>query len=293
MKKIVIAGGTGFIGSYLADKFNKSGYKVLTVSRNPEFITWKPIDLQEAFEGAELIINLAGKSINCRLNEVNRKEIIDSRINTTMWIGNAILACKNPPKLWINASAAGIYRPSLEHSMTEDENELGNDFLAEVVKKWEKVFFEFKTPGTRQIALRTSVVLGRNGGALQPLILLGKLGLAGKQGKGNQMFSWIHLEDYFKTLLFLTENESINGIINCTSPDPVSNTLLMEALRKMLHVPFGIPAPEFAIKLGTKLIGIDSGLILNSSFISPKRLLDNGFKFSFPSIEFALDNLLK
>ena len=293
MKKVVIAGGTGFIGSYLANRFEESGYSVLIVSRNPEHVSWKPIDLQEAFEGAELLINLAGKSINCRHNEVNRKAILDSRISTTRWIGNAVLACNVPPKLWINASAAGIYKPSINHGMTEDESKLGSDFLAEVVGKWEKAFFGFHLNETRQVALRTSVVLGKTGGALNPLVLLTRIGLGGKQAKGTQIFSWIHEEDYFRILLFLMENESIQGIINCTSPDPVSNKYFMHELRKTIGMPVGIPAPEFAIKIGAKVIGTEPELILNSSFVVPKRLLDVGFEFSYPDIAKALKDLLK
>ena len=293
MKKVVIAGGTGFIGSYLANRFEESGYSVLIVSRNPEHVSWKPIDLQEAFEGAELLINLAGKSINCRHNEVNRRAILDSRISTTRWIGNAVLACNKPPKLWINASAAGIYKPSTKHAMTEDESKLGSDFLAEVVGKWEKVFFGFHLNVTRQVALRTSVVLGKNGGALQPLVLLTRIGLGGKQSTGTQIFSWIHLEDYFRILLFLLENESIHGIINCTSPDPVTNQYFMQELRKTIGMPVGIPAPGFAIRIGAKIIGTEPELILNSSYVIPKRLLDAGFEFTYTDLYKALENLLK
>lgn len=292
MKKVVIAGGTGFIGSYLAVRFQESGFKVLIVSRNPAHISWKPIDLLEAFEGAELVINLAGKSINCQHNAKNKKAIIESRISTTLWIGNAILACVNPPKLWINASATGIYRPSLLDSMTEDETELGGDFLADVVRKWEKTFFAFKFNKTRQVALRTSVVLGRNGGALKPLAMLSRLGLGGKQGDGKQIFSWIHVEDYYRIMLFLLENTALKNVINCTSPQPVSNMDFMRILRKTLHISFGIPAPEFAIYFGAKLIGTEPKLILNSVNVLPKRLIEANYPFAFPEIKNALENLL-
>lgn len=292
MKKVVIAGGTGFIGSYLLKRFQESGYTVLIVSRLPGHVSWKPIELEEAFNGADMVLNLAGKSINCQHNDENKKAIIESRINTTLWIGNAVLASANPPKLWINASATGIYKPSFNHAMTEDEKELGTDFLAKVIKKWEKAFFGFQIPETRQIALRTSVVLGRNGGALKPLILLGRFGLGGKQGDGKQMFSWIHVEDYFRILLFLLENNSIQGVLNCTSPESVSNAEFMDSIRKILRMPIGIPAPEFAIKLGAKLIGTEPELILNSSFVVPKRLMEAGFQFTFPSSDKALEDLL-
>ena len=293
MKKVVVAGGSGFIGSYLANRFVETGYQVLIISRDAHHVSWKPIDLTESFEGAEMVINLAGKSINCLHNDENKKAILDSRINTTIWIGNAIVSCKNPPKLWINGSACGIYQPSFNHAMTEDETELGTDFLADVVRQWEKAFFGFKFSGTRKVALRTSVVLGRNGGALMPLLWLGRLGLGGKQAKGNQMFSWIHMEDYFRTLQYLIENNSLQGIVNCTSPEPLPNEDFMYTLRRTLRMPIGIPAPGFAINLGAKIIGTEPDLILNSSYVIPKRLLDSGFKFRFPDINKALADLLK
>ncbi|MFZ4725253.1 MAG: TIGR01777 family oxidoreductase [Paludibacter sp.] len=292
MKKIVIAGGTGFIGRYLSSRFSEIGYKVLIVSRQPEHVSWEIDDLVEALEGAEFVLNLAGKSINCRHNITNRKSILESRITTTSLIGNALLTCKNPPKLWINASATGVYKPSVVHPMIEDETELGSDFLAEVVTEWEKVFFEFQLPATRQVALRTSVVLGKNEGALLPLVWLTRLGLGGKQASGNQMFSWIHLEDYFRIVLFLSENNSLEGVYNCTSPNPLSNKEFMRSLRNAIHIPFGIPAPKFAIEIGAKVIGTEPELLLNSSFVIPERLQTAGYQFKYPTIDKALDNLL-
>jgi uncharacterized protein (TIGR01777 family) len=293
MKKVVIAGGTGFIGSYLARRFVETGYQVLIVSRDPHHVSWKPIDLTESFEDAELVINLAGKSINCQHTDENKKAILDSRINTTIWIGNAILACKNPPKLWVNGSACGIYKSSFDQPMTEDETQLGNDFLADVVRQWEKAFFGFTLTETRKVALRTSVVLGRRGGALIPLLWLSRIGLGGKQAQGNQMFSWIHLEDYFRILEFLIENKTLQGILNCTSPEPLTNEDFMYSLRRTLRMPIGISAPEFVIHLGAKIIGTEPDLILNSSYVIPKRLLDSGFTFRFTDINKALADLLK
>ena len=292
MKKIVIAGGTGFIGTYIVERFQKAGYTVLIVSRNPKHISWNPIGLTEALEDAEAVINLAGKSISCLYTEENKKAIIESRINTTLWLGNAILSCVTPPKVWINASATGIYKPSFDHLMTEDETEYGNDFLAEVVKHWEKTFFAFQLHETRQIALRTSVVLGKGGGALQPLVALSRLWLGGKQGDGKQIMSWIHEEDYFHILQFLIADKTMHGVINCTSPHPIPNREFMEQLRKCLRVPVGISAPEFAVKIGAKFRGIEPDFILNSVNVYPKRLLYAGFQFSYPDTVKALKELL-
>lgn len=296
MKKIIIAGGTGFIGSYVTTRFREIGYNVSIISRNESNennVSWTQNDLIVALENSDLVLNLSGKSINCRHTEANRKTIIESRLSTTIAIGEAITACENPPKLWINASATGIYKSSLNIAMTENEIDLGSDFLSEVVRKWENAFFGFKTTNTRQVALRTSVVLGKNGGALRPLVWLSRMGLGGKQSSGNQMFSWIHEEDYFQILLFLLHNEKLSGVINCTSPLPLSNKDFMKTLRKTVHVPCGIPAPKFVINIGAKLIGIEPGLLLNSSYVIPKKLNENGYQFVFPDMKSALCDLLK
>ena len=293
MKKIVIAGGTGFIGSYLDMRFRERGYKVVLVSRDKAHVPWELIALTEALNKADILINLAGKSINCRHTPTNKKAVLESRIRTTELLGEAIRNCSQAPKLWINASATGVYKPSINHPMSEDETELGNDFLAEVVTSWEKVFFGRELASTRQVALRTSVVLGKDGGAIGPLVWLTRFGLGGKQASGTQMFSWIHLEDYFRVVLFLQEQDALQGVFNCTAPHPISNDVFMHALRSVLHVPFGIPAPEFVIRLGARLIGTEPELILNSVNVIPKKLSDAGFKYSFPDINKALHDLLR
>ncbi len=292
MKKIVIAGGTGFIGSYLDMRFRERGYKVVLVSRDKAHVPWELTALTEALEKADILINLAGKSINCRHTPTNKKAILESRIRTTELLGEAILNCAQAPKLWINASATGVYMPSVSQPMSEDETELGTDFLAEVVTSWEKAFFGFELASTRQVVLRTSVVLGKDGGALGPLVWLTRFGLGGKQATGTQMFSWIHLEDYFRVVLFLQEQVELQGVFNSTAPHPISNDAFMHALRNVLHVPFGIPAPEFAIRLGARVIGTEPELLLNSAYVVPKKLSDAGFKFSFPEIHKALHDLL-
>ena len=291
MKKVIIAGGTGFIGTCLTSRFLEYGYDVIFISRLPDHVQWDENELTHAFERVNVIINLAGKTINCSHTAKNRKAIIQTRVDTTTMIGNAIKNCKTPPELWINASATGIYQPSVEIPMTED-SPVGNDFLAEVVKKWEAAFFNFKLPHTRQVALRTSMVLGENGGALEPLAMLTKLGLGGKQASGKQMISWIHEEDYFNIILFILQNPTLSGVINCTSPEPVSNKVFMKTMRQVLNIRVGIPAPAIVIRLISKLIGKESKLILNSSNVLPKRLLEAGFKFTFADIDSALTDVL-
>lgn len=292
MQKIVIAGGTGFIGSYLEERFKKSGYRVLLVSRQEPHVPWQHSELTKAVNEAALVLNLAGTSINCRHNTVNKKAILQSRIISTQMIGNAILASKTPPKLWINASAAAIYKQSVDKAMTEDETDLSNDFLADVVHQWEQKFFSFQLPSTRKVALRTSLVLGKEGGALKPLNTLSQFGLGGTQASGNQIMSWIHIEDYFRIVLFLLEHEGLDGVYNCSSPNPVSNKEFMSTIRRILNIPIGLPAPAWIIGIGAKIIGTESSLILNSSYLLPKKLMNSKFRFTYPELEKALFNLL-
>jgi uncharacterized protein len=293
MEKIVIAGGTGFIGNYIAHRFRDLGYRVLIVSRGSGYVSWDEKSLTEAIEGALLVINLSGKTINCRHTDENKKEIIASRVTSTRLIGQAIRNCRRAPGLWVNASATGIYPEVCGRAVDETETRLGDGFLVDVVQCWEAAFFEFELTETRQIALRTSVVLGYDGGALQPLALLTKFGLGGRQGSGKQMFSWIHIGDYFRILLFLLQNTSLNGVFNCTSPTPVSNNELMYTIRKTLHRGFGLPAPALAVELGARMIGTESSLILSGSNVVPKRLLEVGFHFFFPTLDIALIDLLR
>lgn len=289
---ILIAGGTGFIGTYLKMRFEKQGDNVKIVSRNKEHVAWKIDDLVTALENTDVLINLAGKSINCRHSTENKALILESRINTTQLLGKAIEKSINPPSLWINASASAIYKPSEMVASVESSTDFANDFLSKVVRQWENVFFEFALTDTRQIALRTSVVLGRNSGAFPSLYNLARFGLGGKVGNGKQMFSWIHIEDYFRIVMFLIENTSIHSVINCTSPSPISNDELMKRMRFHSGMYFGLPAPTFAVKIGALLIGTESDLLLNSSYLFPEVLTKAHFNFKFPTIDSAISDLL-
>ncbi|MFM2290607.1 MAG: hypothetical protein RIS29_420 [Bacteroidota bacterium] len=293
MRKIVIAGGTGFIGSYLVERFRAYGFHVEIISRSGNGVNWNEKELLSVLEGAEVVLNLAGKNVNCRLSPINKEAIINSRVDSTILIGNAIEQCQQPPLLWINASGTGIYDSAVKYPATEIKYARSNSFLAEVVDVWEGTFFKYKLPATRQVALRTSVVLGTNGGALEPLTRLSKWFLGGTQGSGKQMMSWIHIEDYFRILLFLMEKASLKGVVNCSSPKPVSNKLFMYTLRRKLKRSFGLPAPAFAIKIAARIIGVDSGLILDSSHVKPEKLLSEGYQFVYPTLDLALTDLLR
>ena len=289
---ILIAGGTGFIGTYLKKRFEEKGENVKLVSRTGIDVPWVHQSLVDELEHTDMVINLAGKTINCRHTGENKKMILDSRIKATSLLGNAIAACKNPPLLWVNASASAIYKSDTIAPATETSEHLADDFLADVVRSWEYAFFCFNLPSTRQIALRTSVVLGRNKGAFPSLLRLTRLGLGGKVGNGKQFFSWIHIEDYFRIVEFLIQNVSVNGIVNCTSPSPLSNAELMQRMRNKAKVPFGLPAPEFTVRIGAFFIGTESSLLLNSTNIYPELLLNAGFSFEFGDIDAAIADLI-
>ena len=301
MKKIVIAGGSGFIGKALSSYYKNRGYLVIVLTRGESqlvdgirFQNWNAEtlgDWKDLLNGADILINLIGKSVDCRYTEANKKLILSSRVNATKILGEAINQVENPPKVWFNASTATIYDYSLTKAMTEEDGDIGSDFSMSVAKAWEEAFFNSVTPNTRKIAMRISLVLGKGEGVLPVLTQLSKFGLGGYHGNGKQRFAWIHISDLISVIEFLKENENIEGPINCTSHSEINNKQFMKALRKSLGVWFGIPAPTFAIEIGSFFMQTESELILKSRSVKPKRLLDSGFQFKFTNIDKALADL--
>lgn len=268
------------------------GYEVMIISRHESKIKWDDTQgIIYALENAALVINLAGKSINCRFTLKNKNAILESRMNTTKLIGEAMMACKHPPPLWINASTASVYGGN-DSPRTEINKSDKNNFLADVARKWEEVFFSFQVPGTRLAALRFGQVLGKNGGSLPILVRLTKFGLGGRQGNGLQMVSWIHVEDLFRVATFLTGNEILSGIFNCTSPTPVNNQNFMRTLRNVVHVRFGLPAASWMISVGAYMSGTEPQLILDNVWVLPERLMKAGFSFQFRTLKEALEDIL-
>jgi len=292
-QKIVIAGGTGFVGNFLDQKFKNSGCDVIIVSRQQEHVNWDNLPaIIASLENAGMLINLAGKSVDCRYNERNKKEIYDSRIDTTKILGDAIMRCKNPPALWINSSTATIYRHAEDRPMTEGTGEIGKGFSVNVATNWEKTFFDFKLPGTRQAALRMAIVLGKDGGVVSPIKNLVRFGLGGKQGSGNQMFSWIHIEDLYNIIVFVQQHRELQGVFNTSSPYPVTNKILMQLFRKNMKTAIGLPTPKWLLKIGALFIKTETELVLKSRWVIPERLLQSGFIFKYPTIAQALKNIL-
>ncbi len=291
--KIVIAGGTGFIGKYFKKQLTDVGYEVMIISRQKENIQWSDTArIISALEDSVMLLNLAGKSVDCRYNEKNKKEILESRTETTKALGEAILKCKNPPELWINSSTATIYRYANDRPMTESDGEIGKGFSVEVAKNWEKSFFDFQLPLTRQVALRIAIVLGNGGGVMKPFTNLVRFGLGGKQGNGKQMFSWIHINDLLNIILFIQSHKELHGVFNCSAPNPVDNSTLMKTLRQEMNIKFGLPSPTWLLKIGAVIINTETELILKSRWVVPEKLLKSGFSFKYPTLEMALSNIL-
>ncbi|MFT4095183.1 MAG: TIGR01777 family oxidoreductase [Niabella sp.] len=291
-KKIVLAGGTGFVGTFLAQKFVADGFDVSIISRNDGHINWNnEQELLKVINCSEVLINLAGKSVNCRYTARNKAAIFCSRVNTTRRLQEIIDQCDQPPQLWINSSTATIYRHSEDRPMDEITGETGTGFSVEVAKAWEQAFFEKKYGTVRKAALRIAIVLGKNGGVIAPYCNLVKAGLGGTQGNGRQMFSWIHIEDLYSIICMIMSNNQMQGIYNCAAPNPVTNKELMAAFRKILKPWLHLPAPALLLKTGAMLIGTETELILKSRWVIPQRLSDAGYQFQYPRLQDALEEI--
>lgn len=297
--KIIITATNGFMGKALVNYFKKE-HQVIALQRNTQanetnvkYFIWdgKTIGTwAQEFEGADVVINLAGKSVDCRYNEKNKAEIFSSRLESTAIIGKAIEKCAVNPKIWINAASATIYQHSFV-PMTEKDGIIGSGFSVEVCKAWEKAFNDFNHLNIRQIALRTAIVLGSDGGVMVPFKNLSKFGLGGKMGDGKQMFSWIHILDICRAIEFFIQHENTQGVYNLAAPNPISNKEFMQALRKQYKRPFGITLPKFLLEIGARIIQTETELILKSRYVIPERLLEAGFEFEYNTISKALKEI--
>ncbi|SKA03033.1 hypothetical protein SAMN04488128_102370 [Chitinophaga eiseniae] len=301
-KRIIIAGGTGFIGHGLVEYFGADN-DIVILTRQPQpgngrvqYIAWDGRtrgDWAAALEGADLLINLTGRSVNCRYNETNRQAIFNSRTDATRVLGEVVQTLEKPPQLWVNAASATIYRHAEDRPMDEFTGEIANDFSVQVCKRWETTFNEITLPHTRKIILRIGVTLGwQPGGVMHPYLNLVKFGLGGYQGSGRQMFTWVHINDVCRMIRWLYDNDSTSGVYNCTAPHPVPNRTFMRLLRKTAGHLFGLPAPAPLLSIGAALIGTETELLLKSRWVLPTRALQEGFVFQFPVLETAFPDIL-
>lgn len=296
-QRVVIAGASGFMGRHLAHRFRQDGATVTSVGRDDADVRWgDSAALIRAVSGADLLLNLAGRSVNCRYTERNRAVIFRSRIDTTAELGWAVIAAEVPPELWINSSTATIYRHADDHGQTEGEGDIGAGFSVDVATSWEDAFFAVRREGLRQVAIRTAIVLGA-GSALTPLTTLTRLGLGGPQlggrsGGGRQMFSWIHLDDVWRAIEFLQQHPEVVGPVNLSSPNPVQNRELMRVLRGVLGVHVGLPAAAWMLRAGAVALHTEPELLLKSRWVLPSRLLSGGFVFEYPDLRGALEQII-
>lgn len=286
--KIVIAGGNGYLGKLLTNHFKKEKQNKIYIlsrkqfvdSQNVSYLKWngKTKGYWIPFlENTDVLINLAGKTVNCRYTEENKEEIYSSRIESTHLLCKIVQELKCPPKVFIQSSSATIYRHSEDKLMTEKNGEIGNDFSMDVCKKWEAVFNSYQFKNTRKIITRTSIVIGNSGGAFPIIKRITKFGFGGKQGSGKQFISFITEEDYVKAINFLIDKEA--GVYNLCVPNPIKNKDFQKQLRKKMKTFFGIPTPKILLQLGGKIIGTEPELLLKSRKVYPEKLLQSGFKF--------------
>lgn len=300
--KIVIAGGTGQVGTVLARAFHGTGDEVVVVSRNPQDAPWRMVGWDgrnvgiwaAELEGADVVINLAGRSVNCRYGEKNRREIMDSRVFSVRAIGRAIAQCARPPKVWLQASTATIYAHRYDAANTESTGIVGGRepnapetwrFSIDVATSWERVFHEAAaTPQTRKVLLRSAIMMSPDrGGAFDMLLRLVRLRLGGAMGDGRQYVSWIHDEDFVWAVRWVIAHEEIDGFINLAAPNPLPNREFMRELRRAWGAWIGLPAFGWMLEIGAIFLRTETELILKSRRVVPERLLAAGFTFRYPT----------
>lgn len=291
--KVVISGGTGFIGGIYRRHFADRADGVVMLVRRPILdlrerqVVWDAQnsgEWQAALEGADVLINLCGRSVNCRYNEANMAEIYASRLDPTRALAQAIRNCANPPKVWLNAASATIYRHEFERPMDEESGVLGTGFSVDVCQNWEAAFFETELPKTRRVAMRQTMIMGADpGGPFEAYASVAKMGLGGPMAGGRQFVSWIHELDLCRATDFLIAHSEIEGIVNLAAPNPLPNRDFMSEIVKAIGIKIALPTPEWALAIGAFARGTETELILKSRRVMPKRLLDAGFEFKFPT----------
>jgi uncharacterized protein (TIGR01777 family) len=308
--RIVIPGGSGQVGQVLARYFQERGHYVTVLTRGPHTAPWqtvhwdgqKPGLWTQYLEGADVCINLTGRSVNCRYTAENRAAIYNSRILSTRLLGEVTAGLANPPLLWLNASTATIYRHALDSPMDEQTGELGGNesnvpetwnFSIHVAKDWEAAFFDAPTPRTRKVAMRSAIILSpKPGNAFAIFSNLVRASFGGKQCKGRQFISWIHEDDFARAIEFIIDREDLEGPVNLASPNPEPNRVFMAELREAWGMPNGFPLPAPLLEIGAFFMRTETELVLKSRRVVPGRLLHAGFEFQFPNWPHAAEYLV-
>ncbi len=307
--KIIIPGGSGQVGTILARAFHADGHEVVVLSRKAEKSDWRTVewdaetfgDWAKEFENADVVINLAGRNVNCRYTDENRREIMDSRVKSTRIVGEAIARAKNPPRIWLQASTATIYAHRFDAANDEMNGIIGGDepdapdtwnFSIDVARSWERAANEIETPRTRKILLRSAMTMSPDkDGIFDVLLGLVRKGLGGTSGDGQQYLSWIHDADFIRAIRWLIQRDELSGAVNICSPNPLPNAEFMRILREAWGTKIGLPATKLMLEIGAIFMRTETELVLKSRRVVPTRLLESGFEFEFPDWESAAQNL--
>ena len=299
-QRVVIAGGSGFLGGHLSERLISAGYEVVVLSRSAKSagtvrsVAWDGKTLgpwAREIDGAYAVINLAGKSVNCRHTNNNRREILRSRVDSVLALGLAISGAQAPPSVFVQASGVGIYGDAGGQICTELSPH-GVDYLAQVCDQWEGAFESIDAKALRKVILRIGAVLGPDGGFLQLLAKITCLFLGGQAGDGRQFISWVHMKDLCQMFLAAIQFPEVTGIYNACAPEPVMNQDFMSELRAVLNRPWSPPVPAFAVRMGSWLMGTEGKLALMGQRVLPEHLLMQDFPFEFPTLKPALRDLL-
>jgi uncharacterized protein (TIGR01777 family) len=298
--KIVIPGGSGQVGTILARAFHRGGHDIAVLSRQPQRSPWRVVawdgatlgNWQREIDGCDVVINLAGRSVNCRYTAANRDEIMQSRVSSTRVVGQAIAAATCRPRVWLQASTATIYAHRYDRANDEHSGILGGHepdapgtwrFSIDVAQAWERAFEEAVVEGSRKVALRSAMTLSPDaGGVFDTLLSLARHGLGGSAGDGRQFMSWIHHDDFIAAVRWLIDRDDIDGAVNIAAPSPLPNAEFMQVLREGCGVPLGLPAKKWMLEIGAVFMRTETELILKSRRVVPARLLEHGFKFKYP-----------
>jgi len=310
LRRIVLAGGSGHLGRLLRRHFCSQGRLVRVLSRrrdanDPNVVWWDGLNLGDwvrELDGADVLINLSGRSVDCRYTAVHRWEILESRVRSTQILGDAITRLEKPPRVWLNASTATIYRHEFVRDMNEISGEIAGaesngsrswNFSIEVAKRWEEAIWDCETPDTRKVALRSAMVMSPEGGGVFDVLLrLVRSGLGGAIGDGRQYVSWVHDADFIRAVDHILARKQLVGAVNIASPAPIPNSEFMRTLRNAWGTRFGLSAPLPLLELGTLLLRTESELVLKSRRVAPRRLLEDGFRFQFANWAAAASDLV-
>jgi uncharacterized protein (TIGR01777 family) len=309
--KIIIPGGSGQVGTILARAFVADGHDVVVLSRKPVPAPWRIVGWDGStlgewageIDGADVVINLAGRSVNCRYTAENRRQIKQSRIDSTRAVGRAIAGALWPPRVWLQASTATIYAHRYDAPNDERTGIIGGSepdapdtwrFSIDVAKSWEAAAGECELPRTRRVLMRSAMIMSPDrGGVFDTLLWLVRRGLGGKSGDGRQYVSWVHHEDFIQALYWLIDHPELAGPVNIASPNPLPNAEFMRELRRAWGIGFGLPASKWMLEIGAFVLRTETELILKSRRVAPARLLESGFEFRFPTWPVAAADLCR